>query len=167
LQNEIVGDPIGGRLSAGVLGTPRSDAALQRRDHSPGHFVLNGEDIFALPVVSLRPDLRAAKRIDQLRSYAYSVTRIPYAPLHHIADAERATHGRNIHIATELETRIAGYDEERVIARQLGDDVLGDAVAEILLLGTAAQVCKRQHGNRGAIREVIWLAPLWFWSVRR
>ena len=45
-------------------------------------------------------------------------------------------------------------------ARQLGDDVLGDAVAEIRLLRIAAQVGERQDGDG-------WLCPAWAPARRR
>ena len=36
-------------------------------------------------------------------------------------------------------------------ARQLGDQVLGDAVAEVALRRVAAQIVERQHGDRRAL----------------
>ena len=45
------------------------------------------------------------------------------------------------------EARIAGDHEQRLEARQRGDDVLDHAVGEILLLGIAAHVLERQHGD--------------------
>src|SRR5439155_15846520 len=37
---------------------------------------------------------------------------------------------------------------------QVGNDVFGDSVAEVLLFGVAAHVCERQHGNRGPLLMV-------------
>ena len=51
--------------------------------------------------------------------------------------------------AAVLERRVAGDHEQGAEARQLRDDVVGDAVAEILLFGVAAHVGERQHGDRG------------------
>ncbi len=42
--------------------------------------------------------------------------------------------------------------KKSVIARQVGDDVLGHAFRKILLFGIAAHIGKRQHGDRGFLR---------------
>ena len=51
------------------------------------------------------------------------------------------------------EGRVAGDDEQPFDPRQAGDDVLDDAVDEIFLLGVAAHVLKRQHGDRRPLRD--------------
>ena len=61
----------------------------------------------------------------------------------------------NAQLATDLpdvrrfalvgEGRVARDDEQRFEARQRRDDVLDDAVGEVLLLGIAAHVLERQH----------------------
>src|SRR5262249_58769266 len=49
------------------------------------------------------------------------------------------------------EARVASDDEEAAVLRQVGDDVLGDAVEEVLLLGIARHVLKREHRDRGLL----------------
>src|SRR4029434_1842302 len=46
---------------------------------------------------------------------------------------------------------VAGDNEQFAEARQLGDDVLGDAVREILLRRIARHVGERQHGDGGLV----------------
>ena len=57
-------------------------------------------------------------------------------------------------LALEGEGGVAGDDGERGRLRQVGDDVLGDAVAEVFLLRIAAHVGEGQHGDR----------ELWCWG---
>src|SRR5262252_9209909 len=42
-----------------------------------------------------------------------------------------------------------------MVVRQVGDDVLGDALREILLFGIAAHICKGQHRDCWLLRQ--WL----------
>ena len=48
--------------------------------------------------------------------------------------------------ASELEGTVAGDHPESPEPAQAGDDVLGDAIAEVRLLWIAAHVVERQHG---------------------
>ena len=47
-----------------------------------------------------------------------------------------------------LETGIARHHPQLAEARQVGDDVLGHAVGEIVLVIVAAEIGERQHGDR-------------------
>src|SRR5207237_809751 len=55
---------------------------------------------------------------------------------------------RDIHGIAKLKGGVAGDDEERVIARQLGYDVFRDTVAEVLLFRIAAHIGEGQYGDR-------------------
>jgi len=61
-------------------------------------------------------------------------------------------------VALVGETRIAGDDKQRRVARQCRDDVFHDTVSKVILLGVAAQILERQNRNRGLIGERQWLA---------
>jgi hypothetical protein len=50
-----------------------------------------------------------------------------------------------------LETRISRDDKELGEARELGDDVFGNAVAEIILLRIAAVVAEGKDGDGGFV----------------
>ena len=84
-------------------------------------------------------------------------TRLPalrIAALQHEAHAELAADLLHLHrLALVGERRVAGDHEQARDLRQVGDHVLGDAVAEILLLGIAAHIGERQHGDRGLVRH--------------
>ena len=51
-------------------------------------------------------------------------------------------------LALEGESRVASRDPQRRDLGEIGDDVLGDAVAEIFLLRVPAHVGKRQDADR-------------------
>src|SRR4029077_9168310 len=63
------------------------------------------------------------------------------------------------------EARIARDDKEASELRQGSDDVFGDAVAKVLLLGIAAHVLKRKDcngqlvGGSGPVRHRQWFEP--------
>jgi hypothetical protein len=56
-------------------------------------------------------------------------------------------------LALVLEGRIARDDNELGEPRQLGCDVLGHAIAEIVLLRVAAEIGERQHRDGGPIKH--------------
>ena len=75
---------------------------------------------------------------------------LPY----HVADAEVARHSADIDwVALVLEAGIAGDDEQFGEARQLGDDIVYDAIGEILLLTVVTKIREGQNSNRRAVGE--------------
>src|SRR5262245_8462522 len=54
-------------------------------------------------------------------------------------------------LAFVLEARIAGDNKELGEARKLRDDVLGNAITEIVFLLVATEVCEGHDGNRGLV----------------
>ncbi len=78
----------------------------------------------------------ARGRVDQLGGNAHPVGRLAHASLEHVLDAELARDPLHVDcLALVGERRVARDDEEPAEARQRGDNVLGDAVGEVLLLG--------------------------------
>ena len=90
--------------------------------------------------------------VDQLRGDPHPVAGLAHAALEHVADAERLGHVRHGDRCLLVdEGRVAGDDVQLGQLREIGDDVLADAVGEILLLGIAAHVVEREHGDRGLV----------------
>ena len=54
-------------------------------------------------------------------------------------------------LALVAEGGVAGDHEQALKAREIGDDVLGDTVDEILLLGIARHVVERQYDDGGLV----------------
>src|SRR6266571_6340334 len=101
----------------------------------------------------------AGLRLDELAADADSIPRLPHGALKHIADAEFAPDLLYIHSAALVgKARIAGDDEQPFDAREASDNLLDDAVGEIVLLGIAAHIGEGQDGDRGLVgkRERRW-----------
>ena len=92
--------------------------------------------------------------VDQLRRNPHPVADLPDAALEDIAYAQLAADLFHIdRLPFVRERRVARDDEEPAQPRQRGDDVLGDAVGEVLLLGVSAHVDERKDGDRGLLRR--------------
>ena len=98
--------------------------------------------------------MRACNRIDQLPCDANFPRRLPHRPLEDIAHAEPSPDFLDIdRSALEGEARIARDHEQRLEARQRGDDVFDDTVGKVFLLGIATHVLERQNGDGGFVGE--------------
>src|SRR5438477_7324794 len=98
--------------------------------------------------------MRACNRIDQLPCDANFPRRLTHGPLKDITDAKPASDLLDIDgFAFERKARIAGDHEQPFEPRERGDDLLDHAVRKIFLLGVAAHILERQHGDGGLVRE--------------
>jgi hypothetical protein len=117
-------------------------------------FVLHREDILEIPVVALGPDVAAALGVDKLRVNAHFHARLAHAAFEHVPHAELPADLLDVDaLLLEGEGRVAGDDEQARDFGDVGDDVFGDAVGEVLLLGIAAHVGEGQHRDRGLARR--------------
>src|SRR5262245_1568884 len=90
--------------------------------------------------------------VDELGGDAQAVAQPAHAALEQILYAElTAGSGPVGSWAAIAERRVAGEHVELTEARELGYDVLGDAVAEVLLFRIAAHVDEREHGDRRSV----------------
>ena len=119
-----------------------------------GDLVLECEDVPQLAVVGLGPDVVTRGGVDELGADPHPVPRPAHAPLHHVADAQLPAHLLHVHrLALVGEARVPGDHRELAPAREPRDQILGDPVGEVLLLGIAAQVVEGQHGDGGCTAE--------------
>src|SRR5215510_10987490 len=96
--------------------------------------------------------MHARYRINQLSCDANLVRRLVHRPFEDVAHAERTPDLLDIGgSALEREARIASDDEQRFELRERGDDLLNHPVGKILLLGLAAYVLEREHGDGGLV----------------
>ena len=113
-----------------------------------GDLVLNREDVSHFAIVPLGPEMVAVGDVDELCGDANPPAGAPHATLEHRGDVELLTDAAEIEVlALEGEGRCPRRHAQ---AGQLGqgvDDLLGDAIGEILVLGVAADVGEGQHGN--------------------
>jgi len=86
----------------------RSRFALRQLDRERAHdlvrhVVLDGEDVLEVAVVALGPQVTAARRVDQLRRHAHTLSRLAYAAFDDVADAEGAAQLRGIKEAKAID----------------------------------------------------------------
>jgi hypothetical protein len=110
--------------------------------------VLHGEQIFQHAVVAVRPDMLAGLGLDQLTGDADTPLRDAHTALEHVANAEIARDLAHVgRLVLVDEGRVAGDDEQPAEPCKSGDDVLGQAVGEEVVLGIPAHIDERQHRN--------------------
>src|SRR5262249_44853842 len=113
----------------------------QRADDFSRDLVLEGEDVSEIAVISACPDVRAGQGIDQLDRDADSLVDLPHTALDHVAHPQLPSHlGDAYRTALVDEGRVARDDRQSVNLREVRDQVLGQSVGEVLLLGIGAQV---------------------------
>src|SRR5262249_16013583 len=87
-------------------------------------------------------------RVDQLCGDAHAPAGLAYAALDDISDLQSLGYLTDVDgLALEGEGGVARQHVERGDLGQVGDDVLGDAVAEVFLLRIAAHVGEREDGD--------------------
>ena len=142
------------RLAPGAKIFRGIELRLDRGDDRLGDLVLHREHVGEIAVVALRPDVAAGGDVVELRRDAHAVAALAHAALDHIADAEFL--GDLLHVdglALVDERRVARDHEEPAQLGQRGDDVLADAVGEILLLRIAAHVGEGKHRDGGPVGQ--------------
>src|SRR5258705_8767055 len=127
---------------------------LKRRDNFLRDTILEVENIIDTAIVAIGPQVAAVQAVNQLRRQPDSIADLADAPLQHITSTQNPSNFAYVPcLPFEYEARIAGYDQELLDLRQGGQNVFGDAIGKILLLGVAAHVLKRQHGDRRLVRN--------------
>src|SRR5262245_6676413 len=123
-------------------------------DNGDRDFVLESENVCQVALEPVRPDVRAGHRVNQLPRDATFPRRPAHSPLKDITHAKPAPDFLDIdRSAFEGEARIASDHKQPFEPRQRGDDLINHPVRKILLLGIAAHVLERQHGNRRPVRQ--------------
>ena len=143
-------------LDGPVLDFPQSgrgDDAVKvthRRDDLLADVVLHFEDVAVGQgaVEGLRPDLVTAGGVDDLRRDSQPISRLADPSLEEKAHVELAADRLWVGGLTFVpDCLVATGDQQRAVAGQTVDDVLGDAVGKELLVGIAARMSERQHGD--------------------
>ena len=121
---------------------------FERCDDGLRDVVLDGEDVVERAVVALRPDLRVGGRLEQLRRDPHAIAGLAHAALEDVRDLEGPRDlGRRDRLALVREGGVARSDRKRRHPTEVRDDVLGHAVAEVLLLRVSAHVDERQDDH--------------------
>ena len=118
-------------------------------DHAARDLVLHGEDVVELAVVPFRPELVAAGGVDELCGDTEARAGGAHAALEHGGDTELATDFADVtRVPLELEGQSARGNPHALERGERGDQLLGHALAEVVLVLARAEVAERQHGNR-------------------
>src|SRR6516164_5944925 len=105
------------------------------RDNRACHLVLNRKNVVQFAVVPLGPTVDASCRINKLRGDADAPAAPPDATLQDVECAQLPPDLPDIdRLALVLEGGIASDDRELGEPRQLGCNILGHAIAEVVLL---------------------------------
>ncbi len=143
---------VGGKLGR----IPRLGGCLRRKrdlrclGDGCGYLVLHRKYVRQLAVETLRPQVGPISRGDQLRGHADAIARAPHAPFENIGHAQR--------LGDPADVGVLPLEGERGSARdyfqpgnlcQGVDDLLRQAVAEVLLLLVAAHIGEGQYRDGG------------------
>ena len=142
-QKIVIGLPGGRRFQQGPIDFSTVHMGHENRDNRTRHLVLDRENVVKLAVVSVGPPVGAGRGLDELRRDADALAAPPNAPLKQVACTQLPPDLPEIdRLALVLEGGIAPDDDKLGESRQLGCNVLGNAVAEIVLLRVATEVCE-------------------------
>ena len=120
-----------------------------------GDLVLYVEDVLQLAVEALGPDVVVGVGVDELRRDPQAVAGLSHAAFQDVAGPQLPGDLADPGVLVfEREAGVAGHHGKRAPVRQSGDDVLGQAVGEVLLLGVAAHVLERQDSDRRPRQEL-------------
>jgi hypothetical protein len=115
---------------------------------------LQRKQVHGLTIEALGPQMHVGLGVDQLGADADLIARPPDAAFQYIAHAELAADPLRINRLVSIGEGGIPRDHEHIRdPRQIGRQILGDAIREILLLRIVAQISERQHDNRQAWRE--------------
>ena len=128
---------------------------LQRAGDPCGDFVLQREQIPDIAVEPFRPELGAGRRIDQLGIDPHFLARTLHAAFDDIAHVElMADPARVDFLALVGKGGVARDHDAALDPRQIGDQIVGNAVGEILLLRVVAEIGERQNHHRQPRRRI-------------
>jgi hypothetical protein len=98
--------------------------------------------------------MTAGLGFNKLPADPQTLTGLTHAPFQDIAHTEVASDLLGVNgTAFECEARVSRDNEEPPNLGQCCDDLVGDAVRQILLFWIAAEVCEGKHNERGLVRQ--------------
>ena len=145
----LLGADVGNWMLGELLLLLRRQSNLERVHDRSRHALLDVEHVVQRAPVLVGPELDVVRRVHQPRRDPQAVRRAPHAALEHVPAAEVSADGREAaRIALETHRRGSRDHAQRPDPRQIGDDLVGQSVAEVLGVGIRAQVRERQHDDR-------------------
>ena len=141
---------VGGVAPGGQRRLAAQEFGLDRTGHPLRDLVLGAAKLIRAELEALGPQLVRCRCVDQLRRDAHLLRALAHAAFQRVAHAKLLGHLlRPDRAALEGEARVAADDVEPAKARQRDDDVFGDAIDEVVTLGSAAHGDQRQNDDAG------------------
>ena len=144
-----------GRYLADGLLLLRQQLDLQLVNDRMSNLILDGEDVGEIPIVTLGPDVATISPIDELRGDADPRASLSNAALQDELDRKILAdllHARGFPLVAKGSV-VRDHEETRNL-RQVGNEILGDTVAKILLLRISTHVAEGEHNNRWLLNLV-------------
>ena len=137
------------RLRVGLTEERRA----QLRHHRLRDVVLHREDVVECTVVGLRPQVIAVSYLDELHRDPHPAARLAHAAFEHRGDVERlADLGHGGRLALEREGRGTRRDPQPTDLSEHVQQLVGEAIREVLVFRVVAAVDERQHRDRRRAR---------------
>src|SRR4029453_11678075 len=131
------------------------------------------EDVVQITIIALRPQVMPGDGINKLGSDTDLITDLPDTSLQDISHAQLAAYVRDLYRPVLVrKRRNTGHPGKPTGLREIGDDIVSDAVGEVLLLRVVAHVRERKHRDgrlfahlesRPSLRR---LSPWWRLTAR-
>jgi len=142
-----VSDATGNRIWSSD-GTPEGTGPIDL-PQGAGDFILNGEHVFERLLEAFGPELKARRRVTQLRDDAKPSLGRPHAAFENGFDVQHVADPPDVlRSATKLERRRPCRNAESGDARQRVGDFFGDTFGKVIEILVTTQVHERQYGNR-------------------
>ena len=145
---EIVGLQVFRGLVGQSLEFLRRKRHAQRLGDLARHFVLHFENVLHLAVEALRPQRKIGVRVHELRADAQARAGAAQSAGEDVSRAELLADLRGSHrLVAKGQHGGAGKGVQSPNLGKLGDDVLGDAVAQVFVFLGAALIFEIEHGD--------------------
>ena len=152
-QRVIVGGEHLRPLAHGALQLGAADVRRDAGDDLRDDAVLHLEELFGADLHLLGPERRAGRGLAELARHPHRAAQTADAAGQHVAHPEPAPDLARIGLPAAVEERRGARDHHQLAqAGERHDDVLDDAVGEVLVLRIAAEIPERQHRDRGQRR---------------
>src|SRR5215469_1178479 len=129
---------------------------LQPIGDCPADVVLDLKNVLKLSIVAFRPEMVAARNVDQLCVYPYSVGRLVNTTFQYGFHVQLLPHDMQIDmLALEGNGGTPRGNPQLFKFCQCVDDFFGEAIRKKIILGVGAHVCERQHCNRRFSNHIV------------
>ncbi len=131
---------------------PLGEPHAERRSDARRDLLLHREDLALRQVVASRPEVAGIGGADELHGDAEPLARAPHAAFEDGVDAQLLAQAADgVVLPREAEARAARRDAQARQRAERVQQLLGDALAEVLLLRVAGEVEERKHRERRAL----------------